>query len=145
MFFYLLEAKEALEAASRIIKAFLGEVNEDDEAFKGCSSLTLEAADIDKSCGCSVISVSNDLTEAVSQVAAIVVEGEVALGILRCCSSLGKNPNLVGKTDNGLEEDAFRGCLGAPNMSSLRALGCNNCGCSANGIGSEVANGSENN
>ena len=49
MFFYLLEAKEAREAASRIIKAFLGEVNEDDEAFKGCSSLTLEAADIDKS------------------------------------------------------------------------------------------------
>ena len=48
MFFYLLEAKEAREAASRIIKAFLGEVNEA-EAFSGCSSLTLEAADIDKS------------------------------------------------------------------------------------------------
>ena len=45
---YLLEAKEALDAASRIIKAFFGDVN-DDEAFKGCSSDTLEAADMDRS------------------------------------------------------------------------------------------------
>ena len=43
-----LEAKEALDAASRIIKAFFGDVN-DDEAFKGCSSDTLEAADMDRS------------------------------------------------------------------------------------------------
>ena len=72
------------------------------------------------------MSVSNDLTEAVSQVAAIVVDGEADLGTLRGCSSLGMKPNFVGKTDNGFEEDAFRGCFGAPNMSSLLAFGCNN-------------------
>ena len=67
---------------------------------------------------------SRDLIEAVSHVAAIVVEGEDALGTLRGCSSRGINPNLVGKIDSGFDEDAFRGCFGAPNISSLLALGC---------------------
>ena len=72
------------------------------------------------------MSVSNDLTEAVSQVAAIVVDGEADLGTLRGCSSLGMKPNFVGNTDSGFDEDAFKGCFGAPNMSSLLAFGCNN-------------------
>ena len=61
---------EALDAASLIIKAFLGEVK--DDLVCSWSLLTLEAADMDKSCG-SFISVSKDRTEAVSQVAATVV------------------------------------------------------------------------
>ena len=72
------------------------------------------------------MSVSKDLTEAVSHVAAIVVDGEADRGTLNGCSSLGMNPNFVGNTDNGFDEVAFRGCFGAPNMSSLLAFGCNN-------------------
>ena len=70
---------------------------------------------------------SNDLTEAVSQVAATVV-GDTALEGFEKKSSevLETNPSLVGNTAKGLEVVVLRGCFGDPNKSSLLALGCNN-------------------
>ena len=95
----------------------------------------------------SFISVSMDLTEAVSHVAATVVGLTGLVGPLdssMCIELEGRQarPSLVGKTDNGLEAEVFKGCLGEPNRSSRRALGCKSWGCSANGMGSEVAKGS---
>ena len=102
----------------------------------------LEAADMDKSWG-SFISVSNDLTEAESQVAATVVGDTAREGLeIKSSEVLETNPNLVGSTAKGLEVVVLRGCFGEPKRSSLLALGCSNCGCSAKGIGSEVPNGS---
>ena len=48
----------------------------------------------------------------------------------------------MGKTERGLEVEVLRGCLGEPKRSSRRALGWRSWGCSANGMGSEEANGS---
>ena len=86
---------------------------------------------------------SNDLTEAVSQVAATVVGDTAREGLeIKSSEVLETNPNLVGSTAKGLEVVVLRGCFGEPKRSSLLALGCSNCGCSAKGIGSEVPKGS---
>ena len=87
---------------------------------------------------------SNDLTEAVSQVAATVVgETDRVKGLATKSSEvLEAKPNFVGKTAKGFEVVVLKGCFGEPKRSSLLALGCKSWGCSAKGMGSDVPNGS---